>query len=143
VEDVDLADAQFMKFLADQYETGKFGESSKGEGSVGQAIFVLAKGGSTSYEEKKNQDSVISLNLRINELMNQSYNFDHKLKHKWDLSSKTKTASARAAMACRKNAGGGGGGGEGKKQVLSNPTKNDAVSVLFKFIYFNQTWAFS
>ncbi|KAE8098813.1 hypothetical protein FH972_016849 [Carpinus fangiana] len=96
VEDVDLAEAQFMKFLADRYETGKFGELSKGEHSVGQAIFVLAKGGSTSYEEKKNQDSVISLNLRINEPMNQSYNFDHKLKHEWDLSSKTKTASARS-----------------------------------------------
>jgi hypothetical protein len=93
VEDIDLADAQFMKFLADRYETGKYGESSKGEGgAVGQAIFLLTKGGSRSYEEKKNQESVISLNLRINESMNQSYNFDHKRKHEWDLSSKTKTA---------------------------------------------------
>lgn len=116
VEDVDLADAQFMKFLADRYETGKFGESSEGEGSsVGQAIFILAKGGSTSYEEQKNRDSVISLNLRINESMNRSYSFDHKRKHEWDLSSKIKTTRFEEKVEDSCSVGGENGGGNSKK----------------------------
>ncbi|KAG2699515.1 hypothetical protein I3760_07G195100 [Carya illinoinensis] len=93
VEDIDLADTQFMKFLADRYEAGKFGESSKSERSVGRAIFILTKGGSTSYEDKKNvQDFVIKLNLEIDETkpVLGTPKFDLKRKPKWDFSSNTK-----------------------------------------------------
>ncbi|KAF5461696.1 hypothetical protein F2P56_017772 [Juglans regia] len=88
VEDVDLADTQFMKFLADRYETGKFGESSKREASVGQTIFILTNGGSTTYEDKKNQKFVIKLNLEINERkpILATPNVDRKRKAEWDLS---------------------------------------------------------
>lgn len=93
VEDIDLADTQFMKLLADRYEIGRFGESSKREGSEGQVIFVLTKGGSTSYEDKNNKEFVIKLNLEVNETKTSSGtpNFDQKRKAEWDLSSKTKT----------------------------------------------------
>lgn len=93
VEDVDLADTQFMKFLADVYESGKFGESSKREGStIGQVIFILTKGGSTSYENKNKQDCVIKLNLQVNETKPSlgTFSFDHKRKAEWDLLTKTK-----------------------------------------------------
>ncbi|KAM4131464.1 hypothetical protein ACJW30_01G177900 [Castanea mollissima] len=93
VEDVDLADTQFMKFLVDAYESGKFGESSKREGSTtGQVIFILTKGGSTSYENKNKQDCVIKLNLQVNETKPSlgTFNFDHKRKAEWDLLTKTK-----------------------------------------------------
>jgi hypothetical protein len=101
VEDVDLADTQFMKFLADAYETGKFGESSKREGSVGQAIFILTKGGSTSYEDyKKKQDCVIKLKLQVNETKPSlgTFSFDHKRKAEWDLLTKIKKTPRMEAM---------------------------------------------
>ncbi|KAK7859077.1 protein smax1-like 4 [Quercus suber] len=94
VEDVDLADTQFMKFLADVYESGKFGESSKREegSTIGQVIFILTKGGSTSYENKNKKDCVIKLNLQVNETKPSlgTFNFDHKRKAEWDLLAKTK-----------------------------------------------------
>lgn len=44
VEDIDSADAQFVKFLSDGFETGKFGgQVNKKEANLGHAIFILTK----------------------------------------------------------------------------------------------------
>ncbi|KAF2317226.1 hypothetical protein GH714_018138 [Hevea brasiliensis] len=87
VEDVDFADMQFMKLLANGFETGKFGES----GNISQAIFILATGGHfMSYEDgKMDQDSVIRMTLEVEEKT--PTNKDHKRKAEWDISSKTKS----------------------------------------------------
>lgn len=95
VEDVDLADTNFLKFLADGFETGKFGESSGRDRNIGQAIFILARGESVMYEDQKmSHDSVVQMILKVNETKTASFgtpNMDHKRKAEWDLSSKTKT----------------------------------------------------
>jgi len=66
IENVDSADTQFMKFLSDGYEKGKFETLSNEEGNLGQVIFILTKGGSTSIEEK-NKKTVINLLWQISE----------------------------------------------------------------------------
>ncbi|XP_059634574.1 protein SMAX1-LIKE 4-like [Cornus florida] len=94
VEDVDFADAQFIKFLADGFETGKFGESSKREGDFGQTIFILTKGEPTSYEDdNKSSNSVIQMKLQLNETIPNSgtSSFDHKRKAEWELPNKAKS----------------------------------------------------
>ncbi|BBG92765.1 Double Clp-N motif-containing P-loop nucleoside triphosphate hydrolases superfamily protein [Prunus dulcis] len=97
VEDVDLADTQFLKFLADGFETRKFGEVSRREGNLGQAIFILTKGDSTRYEDKaKYLKSIIQMTLKVDEKHSTSpsfggVNFDHKRKAEWELQIKTKT----------------------------------------------------
>lgn len=84
VEDIDLADRQFIKILADGFETENFG----------QVIFVLTKGDSSSYEERiteswiKNQDSVINMTLKVNE---RNQNFDHKRKAELEFANKIKS----------------------------------------------------
>ncbi|KAL3585550.1 hypothetical protein D5086_012417 [Populus alba] len=92
VEDVDLADIQFLKFLADGFETERFGESSiKREGNGSQVIFILSKGDSTDYEDRKMNDSVIKMTLKVNETRTASFgtpNNDHKRKAEWEISSK-------------------------------------------------------
>ncbi|XVF69894.1 hypothetical protein PTKIN_Ptkin11bG0117800 [Pterospermum kingtungense] len=91
VENVDLADTQFLKLLADGFETGTFGESTEGDGAINQAIFILTKSISSSYEdEKKNQDSVIEMKLNVNEKVSRfgTPNSDNKRKAKWDVSEK-------------------------------------------------------
>lgn len=94
VEDVEFSEPQFMKFLAEGCETGEFKESSKREGSFGQAIFILTTGYSSSYwEGKGNKNSVIHMELQIN-LTGPTLgtpNVDHKRKAGWDLSSRTKS----------------------------------------------------
>ncbi|CBI17905.3 unnamed protein product, partial [Vitis vinifera] len=83
VEDVDFAEPQFMKFLADGCETGEFRDSSKREGSFGQAIFILTTGDSSSYQERKgNKSSVIHMKLQINLTIPTlgTPNMDHKRK---------------------------------------------------------------
>ncbi|KAJ6408004.1 hypothetical protein OIU84_011336 [Salix udensis] len=58
VEDVDLADTQFLKFLADGFETENFGESrNKRRGNGSQVIFILSKDDSNVYEDRKTDDS--------------------------------------------------------------------------------------
>lgn len=94
VEDVDFAEPQFMKFLADGCETGEFRDSSKREGSFGQAIFILTTGDSSSYQERKgNKSSVIHMKLQINLTIPTlgTPNMDHKRKAEWDLSNRTKS----------------------------------------------------
>lgn len=78
VEDIDLADPQFIKILADGFESENFG----------QVIFVLTKGDSSNYEERiENQDSVINMTLKVNE---RNQNFDHKRKAEWEFANRTK-----------------------------------------------------
>lgn len=84
VEEVDLADAQFMKLLADGFETVKFGEPR--EVNIGQVIFILTKGDSNE-DKDKNQDSVINMTLKIEEV---NHGIDHKRKAEWDFSKKIK-----------------------------------------------------
>ncbi|XWS71008.1 hypothetical protein CRYUN_Cryun03dG0100100 [Craigia yunnanensis] len=94
VENVDLADTQFLKLLADAFETGAFGESREKEGGISRAIFILTKSISSSYEDgKKNQDSVIEMKLNVNEksgCFGTPYS-DNKRKAEWDVSNKIKT----------------------------------------------------
>ena len=94
VEDVDFAEPQFIKFLAEGYETGEFRESSKREGSFGQGIFILTMGDSSSYQERKGKkSSVIHMELQIS-LTNPTLgtpNMEHKRKAGWDLSNRNKS----------------------------------------------------
>ncbi|XP_022730552.1 protein SMAX1-LIKE 4-like [Durio zibethinus] len=94
VENVDLADTQFLKLLGDEFETEAFGESRETEGGISQAIFILTKSISSSYEDgKKNQDSVIEMKLNVNEKISSfgTQNFDNKRKVEWGVSNKIKT----------------------------------------------------
>ncbi|XAR63753.1 hypothetical protein NMG60_11023807 [Bertholletia excelsa] len=63
VEEVDFADTQFMNFLCDGFQSGKFGDAS--ENSC-EAIFILTKGGSESYGEVKDF-SVTQMILEVSE----------------------------------------------------------------------------
>ncbi|KAH7855384.1 hypothetical protein Vadar_024227 [Vaccinium darrowii] len=78
LENVDLADNQFMKFLGHGFETGKFGESDGGE-----SIFILTKG-----EFGKDPKSVIQMKLEVGEKLPNS---DNKRKAGWDLPNKAKS----------------------------------------------------
>ncbi|KAJ7955849.1 protein SMAX1-LIKE 4-like [Quillaja saponaria] len=93
LEEVDFADTQFKKFLADGFVTGKFGEPSSKDEILGQTIFILTKNGSTSYEEN-NQDTVIRLMLQVSETKPNSETtlLNQKRKVEWDLLTKTKNA---------------------------------------------------
>ncbi|XP_017983927.1 PREDICTED: protein SMAX1-LIKE 4 [Theobroma cacao] len=94
VENVDLADTQFLKLLADGFEAGLFGESREREGGSNQAIFILTKSISSSYEDgKRNQDSVLEMKLNVNEKSSSfgSPNSENKRKAEWDVSNKIKT----------------------------------------------------
>ncbi|KAK7291855.1 hypothetical protein RIF29_07341 [Crotalaria pallida] len=66
IENLDFADAQFKKLLADGFETGKLGNLNITKEKLGQLIFILSNGGSTSNEEQ-NHDSVMKLLLQISE----------------------------------------------------------------------------
>ncbi|XP_057467527.1 protein SMAX1-LIKE 4-like [Actinidia eriantha] len=83
VEDVDFADTQFLKFLSDGYETGKFGESGKIEGKSGQLIFILTKGDSS-----KDLNSVTQIKLEVTETIP---NNKRKLEAEWDFPNKAKS----------------------------------------------------
>ncbi|KAI3443406.1 hypothetical protein Pfo_000071 [Paulownia fortunei] len=88
VEDVDYADHEFAKFLAERYETGKLETSRRHERDTGHAIFILTTDGDTSYNKsKENVDSVIQMKLLVNEstLGSGMPNLDHKRKADWDL----------------------------------------------------------
>lgn len=89
VEDVDFADTQLMKLLADGFETGKFGESGK----ISQSVFILTTGGNfMSLEDgKMDQDSVIRMTMEVKEKA-QTNNMGCKRKAEWDISNNTKTS---------------------------------------------------
>ncbi|XVF19045.1 hypothetical protein REPUB_Repub11eG0076600 [Reevesia pubescens] len=95
VENVDLADTQFLKLLADGFERGTFGDSTEREGGISHAIFILTKSISWSYEDGKkiNQDSVIEMKLIVNEKSNSFWTptSNNKRKAEWDVSNKIKT----------------------------------------------------
>lgn len=82
VEDVNFADTQFMKLLADGFDTGKFGESGN------QAIFILTTGGNliSCEDGKMDQDSVIRMTLEVKETTPPI-----KRKAEWDISGNNKT----------------------------------------------------
>ncbi|PRQ37130.1 putative P-loop containing nucleoside triphosphate hydrolase [Rosa chinensis] len=88
VEDVDLADTQFLKFLADR----KCGEVSRRDGNQGQAIFILTKGESTRNEYP---GSIIQMKLKVDEKSTSPSfgiaSFEHKRKAEWELENKTKS----------------------------------------------------
>lgn len=92
VEDVDLADTQFSKFLADGFETRKFGEVSRREGNQGKAIFILTKGDSTRNEYS---NTIIQMKLKVDEKSTSPSfgiaSFDHKRKAEWEPENKTKS----------------------------------------------------
>ncbi|XP_058207831.1 protein SMAX1-LIKE 4-like isoform X2 [Rhododendron vialii] len=83
VENVDLADTQFMKFLGDGFETGKFGESREKGADDGEAIFILTKG-----EFGKDLHSVIPMKLEVSGKLPNS---DNKRKAGWDFPDKAKS----------------------------------------------------
>ncbi|KAK8543282.1 hypothetical protein V6N13_136192 [Hibiscus sabdariffa] len=84
VENVDLADAQFLKLLADRFET-------EGGTDTSRAIYILTKSISSSHEDgNENHDSVIQLKLNVNERRSPK-NTDNKRKLEWGDSNKTKT----------------------------------------------------
>ncbi|CAN6725723.1 unnamed protein product [Malus baccata var. baccata] len=100
VEDIDLADTQFLKFLADGFENRNFGEVSRRERIKSQAIFILTKSESTVYEDQaKYLDTVIQMTLKtlkVDEKSSTSPNFQgvnflHKRRAEWELEIKTKS----------------------------------------------------
>ncbi|KAL0302591.1 UNVERIFIED_CONTAM: protein SMAX1-LIKE 4 [Sesamum angustifolium] len=89
VEDVDFADPEFAKFLADGYETGNLGTLR----DTNHAIFILTMNGDSSYNKaKENKDSVIQMKLVISEyrLGSGTPNPDHKRKADWGLPIRSK-----------------------------------------------------
>ncbi|KAK8545142.1 hypothetical protein V6N13_066446 [Hibiscus sabdariffa] len=87
VENVDLADSQLLKLLADRFESEGGGTSSSS-----RAIYILTKSISSSYEDgnNKNHDSVIQMKLNINEKTTPK-NANNKRKLEWGTDSdKTK-----------------------------------------------------
>ncbi|XP_052200523.1 protein SMAX1-LIKE 4-like [Diospyros lotus] len=80
VENVDLANTRFLKFLGDSFQTGNF---------PFQAIFILTQDESTSCRCGKDTASVIQINLEVEEMeRSQSHS---KRKADWDLSNKAKS----------------------------------------------------
>ncbi|KAM6563253.1 hypothetical protein CsatB_023251 [Cannabis sativa] len=92
VEDIDSADSQLMKFLAEGFETGKFSEAK-----FIHAIFILSKRNtSTVHENEGKGSSVIQMSLNVTEttLSGETYfntlEFDHRKRKaiEWDLPNK-------------------------------------------------------
>ncbi|XP_057980212.1 protein SMAX1-LIKE 4-like [Malania oleifera] len=124
LENVDLADANFMKFLADCFEFGKFGEAGKREGNAGQAVFILTRGACTSFEESKgNLGSVVQMKLQANRTISSSGipDCDHKRKAVQDLLNKIKSPrideKENAASAAVEN-------GNSKKELTKQLSSN-------------------
>ena len=92
IENVDFADAQFKKCLADGFEAGKFGNLRRAEENSGQLIFILTSGGSTSNEEQ-NQEFVMGLLLQVSETKPnlEASCFGHKRRAELDLFSRIKS----------------------------------------------------
>ncbi|KAL1363666.1 hypothetical protein HN51_011870 [Arachis hypogaea] len=68
IEDFDLADSRFKKFVGDEFEASKFGNLSKKDENLKQAIFILTSGEVDGDEVIKNKDkdsSVMNLVFKI------------------------------------------------------------------------------
>ncbi|MED6180427.1 hypothetical protein PIB30_010056 [Stylosanthes scabra] len=67
IEDFDLSDSWFKKLVADEFEASKFGNSSKKDENLKQAIFILTSGGDEEikYKDKDMDSSVMNLVLKI------------------------------------------------------------------------------
>ncbi|KAK8515560.1 hypothetical protein V6N13_139462 [Hibiscus sabdariffa] len=86
LENVDLADSQLLKLLADRFESEGGGTTSSS-----RAIYILTKSISSSHEDgNKNHGSVIQMKLNINEKTTPNANNKRKLEWGTD-SDKTKT----------------------------------------------------
>ncbi|KAL1813906.1 hypothetical protein ACET3Z_023971 [Daucus carota] len=87
VEDVDLAEPQFLKFLREGFETGNFGDTTKKE----DCVFILTKASHTTHqsEYKESKTSVIQMKLELNET---SPRFDQKRKLDYEFSGRSKSA---------------------------------------------------
>ncbi|XP_062093928.1 protein SMAX1-LIKE 4-like isoform X2 [Humulus lupulus] len=91
VEDIESADSQLMNFLAEGFETGKFGEAN-----CIQAIFILSKRDSSNVHENDNKGSaVIQMTFNVTETTMSAgtgfntLKFDGKRKAiEWDLPNK-------------------------------------------------------
>ncbi|KAI3447338.1 hypothetical protein Pfo_004003 [Paulownia fortunei] len=94
VEDVDYADPEFAKFLADGFEAGKLETWGRHKGDSGHAIFILTMDGDTSYNmARDNINSVIQMKLLVHEstLGSGMPHLDHKRKADWDLPIRSKS----------------------------------------------------
>ncbi|KAL0315993.1 UNVERIFIED_CONTAM: protein SMAX1-LIKE 4 [Sesamum radiatum] len=88
VEDVDYADPEFAKFLADGFvEAGKQGSLRRHTRDSSQAVFILTMDGDSSYRmARDNVNSVIQMKLLVNEskFVAMMPNVVHKRKAEWD-----------------------------------------------------------
>ncbi|XP_021891477.1 protein SMAX1-LIKE 4 [Carica papaya] len=88
VEDADFADTQFVKLLADGFETRIFGDLDRRDSKSCQTVFILTVSDSSNNleekkKEKKNQSSVINMKLTIKER-------SPKRKTEWEFSNRAK-----------------------------------------------------
>ncbi|KAK8991142.1 hypothetical protein V6N11_062166 [Hibiscus sabdariffa] len=99
VENVDLADIQFLKLLADEFETGADEEWRETEGGISRAIFILTESICSSHEDfEMNQDSVIEMKLNVSGKSSifQTPASDNKRKAaEWDVPNKIKIKTSR------------------------------------------------
>ncbi|KAL2228908.1 protein SMAX1-LIKE 4 [Sesamum indicum] len=88
VEDVDYADPEFSKFLADAFlEAGKQGSWRRHTRDSSQAVFILTMDGDSGYcMARDNVNSVIQMKLLVNEskFVAVMPNVVHKRKAEWD-----------------------------------------------------------
>ncbi|KAK4432665.1 protein SMAX1-LIKE 4 [Sesamum alatum] len=95
VEDVDYADPEFAKFLADGFlEAGKQGSWRRHTTDSGRAVFILTMDEDTSYRmARDNVNSVIQMTLLVNasKLATVMPNVGHKRKAEWDFPTRGKS----------------------------------------------------
>lgn len=87
IEDIDKADIQFMKFLADGFQGGKFGEIDEKGGNSRQVLFVLTRG------EGKDKDTESVIPMTLNIAINSGFgalSLDQKRRAEWESPSNTK-----------------------------------------------------
>ncbi|KAA0058207.1 protein SMAX1-LIKE 4-like [Cucumis melo var. makuwa] len=88
VEDIDQGDPQFMKFLADGFQSGKFGGMDEKDRNTRQFIFILTSGGEGGDKET---DSIIpmTMNIAINTGFG-ALSLDQKRRAEWESPINTK-----------------------------------------------------
>ncbi|XP_023002308.1 protein SMAX1-LIKE 4-like [Cucurbita maxima] len=87
VEDIDQADTQLMKFLADGFHDGKFGGIDEKDETTRQILIILTRG----EGKDKNTDSIIpmALNIAINSGFG-ALSLDQKRRAEWESPNNTK-----------------------------------------------------
>ncbi|XP_043714342.1 protein SMAX1-LIKE 4-like isoform X2 [Telopea speciosissima] len=95
LEDIDYADSNFIKFLADGLKTKNFKDMEGGEVCFDQATFIATIGGSgssgsSSFINSKEDEVAIQMKLQFEEDTTTNpafeiFNSDHKRKAEWDL----------------------------------------------------------